>query len=112
VAAFTPSGSGGIPQSVRVTGLTNPPVIQTITITNSNTEQSVSLPSSVRRYEIQVYSLGHLKVAHTSGASSTDYLEIGKGCYLVDDEIEPAGPITLYVQSSATGVVARVRYWT
>lgn len=111
MSAFTPSGSGGIPQTVRTTGLTSPQ-IQTITITNSNTEQSVSLPSSVRKYEIQVYGVGHLKVAHTSGASSTDFIEIGKGCYLIDDEIEPAGPITLYVQSSATGVVARVRYWT
>lgn len=105
MSAFTPSGSGGIPITVVTTGLTNPTVTE-INILIANTEQSVVLPVSTKRFLVQVLSLGKLLVSYGSGLPP---IELPRGTFLSEDDIGTS--ITLYVQSPATGVVARIETW-
>jgi hypothetical protein len=111
MSAFSPSGSGGIPAPIVIDGLTSPPTLQDVNIVAPNTEQTISLPANVRKYELFVLSTAKLQVAHVSGQSGLVFIEMPRGTYLADDNIT-AGTVTLYVQSPATGVVARLRYWT
>lgn len=112
MSAFTPAGSGGVPQQIDFMGLSVPPTLQDINILFTSTEQIIILPAGVRKYEIQVFTLGKLLVGYSPGTSGTLPTEIPRGCYLTDDGIQAGGLINLYVQSPVTGVVARVRYWT
>lgn len=110
MSTFTPAGSGGVPISTTPVGLINPTIVD-INILVANTEQSVVLPVDATRFLIQVLSLGTLKVAFGAGLSGTNYMELPKGCFLSEDDIG-TNPLTLYVQSPVTGVVARVESWT
>lgn len=110
MSAFTPAGSGGIPLTTEPVGVINPTVTN-ITIAVANTEQTVVLPADTKRYLIQVLSVGTLKVAYGVGLSGTNYLELPKGCFSSEDEINISS-LTLYVQSPTTGVVARIETWT
>lgn len=105
MSAFTPAGSGGVPITTTPVGLINPTVVE-INILVANTEQSIVLPVNARRFLVQVLSLGNLLVSYGSGLPP---IELPRGTFLSEDEV--GTPITLYVQSPTTGVVARIETW-
>ncbi len=110
MSTFTPAGSGGVPITT-TPDLRFDPTVTDINILVANTEQAVLLPVDTSRFLLQVLVLGKLQVAYSAGLSGTNYIDLSKGTFLSEDDLG-TNPLTLYVQSPATGVVARILTWT
>lgn len=109
MASFTPAGSGGIPVTANIPGVTAP-TIQNFTISSANTEYSYTFPPSTKRFLVKLRDPGALKVAYTSGDTATLYVTIPPNCFYGEDELE-AISITLYFQSPVAGSIVELVSW-
>lgn len=111
MAAFTPSGSGGIPIQTTSSGATVPTIAQ-VSMVLSGTEYSYAIPTTARQFLIKLRALAVLQLAYSPGDSGTTYITIPRGCFLSESDLLLAAPVTLYFQSSTAAQVAEILYWT
>ncbi len=83
--------------------------VTNLTLTNANTEYSIALHPSVRRFLVRARQSVAFNVCYTPGESGTHYLEIRSG--EVYDETELYGDITLYFQSSESATILEILQW-
>jgi hypothetical protein len=89
------------------------PVLQSIynvTIASANTEQSLTLPASIKGYLIRSRALaGEIKLSHVLNESGTKYIRIPKGAAYTDNHCYEN--LILYFQSPTSGLVVEVVIW-
>ena len=99
-------GSSIVAQTTNVTK-----TIYNETITASNVEQSLVLPTQILGYIIKIRGTpADLKLSHVATESGTKYLTIPKGAVHTDEH--PYSNLTLYFQSPSMGAVVEVVAWS
>lgn len=84
--------------------------ILNLTLTEANTEYSVSLPQNTTHLTIQARGSGSVKICFSAGESGTNYFSIKtNGCYY-DQNIRANK--TLFAQSPNAGEVLEVVAWS
>lgn len=110
---ITPSGSGGIPLEVDITGsgIQNPQILN-VALPTADTEVEYVLPANCKQFYIKLRDpSAQMKLSYTSGQSGTTYLTVSRGNWYSEDGIN-ATTTTLYIQSSTSGQVAEIVAWT
>lgn len=92
---------------------TNPttPFIANAAIVAANIEQSLALPTSVRRFLIRTRgTVGDLRIAFTSGGTTTSWITVRAGTFFTESDISVSS-LTLYFQSPTVGDIVEVISW-
>lgn len=110
MSQFAPSGGGGAPQPIFLTGV-NTPAIANVAIPLANTEVSYTLPADTKWFEIKLRNSAPLKLSYTVGQSGTIYVSLPAQGIHTKDGITAAS-ITLYFQSTAAGSTAEIESWS
>lgn len=112
MAYFSPSGSGGAPSSVTITGVTTP-TIANVGIPLANTEVSYLLPAGTRSFYISLRdSSANLKLAYILGDSGITYITIHRGNWYSEEDLSLVAPTTLYFQADTAAQTAEIVHWT
>lgn len=110
MASFTPAGSGGIPVTANIPGVTQP-TIANVTATLANTEYSYTFPVNTKRFRIKLRDTGaKLKVAYIATTSGTTYETLNSGAYLEEGDIEVIS-ITIYFQATQPAQIVEITSW-
>lgn len=111
MSAFTPAGSGGIPLSTRVSGVTSPTIVNVLLLLAS-TEYSYILPAGTRRCLLKLRSRGvGLQLAYTLGDSALIYITIPPGCSWSEDDLDLDAMVTLYFQTPSASQTLEIVSW-
>lgn len=111
MSAFTPAGSGGIPQSVSVSGATTP-LIAHVSMPSAATEYSYTLPTGTKQFLLLPLDLTTFQVAFVSGQSATNYIPLGRGVHYGESSLSLSSSKTIYFQSPDAAMTAVILYWT
>lgn len=107
MASFTPSGSGGIPQQIEVTGINKSnPLVTVFSVTN--TETTVTLPAGTWAYQLKCRDTHRLLIGSSSGSS---VFTLWPGCSWKEEHIKQTGSIVLYITSSQPSSVVELVTW-
>lgn len=107
MAAFTPSGSGGAPQLIEITGVNKSnPLVTVLTVTN--TETTVILPAGTWAYQLKCRDVHKLSIGSSSGG---DTFTLWPGCSWKEEHIKYTGSISLYITSSQPSSVVELVTW-
>lgn len=102
MASFTPTGgSGGLPVSVTVDGVSSPLVVN-ISIPVAATEQSYTFPVGTKRFLLALRpgSPADLKLSYVSATSGSTYITVRRGNWYSESELDTTTPLTIYFQST------------
>lgn len=106
--AINPDGSINISLSAKE----NPTIINK-PIGTANTEESVTLPSSVKKYTFYIRDgRAKTRLSFVSGESGTNYKTIEMGEEYEEDGIVRSSDLDIYFQVTTPNVVAEIVYWT
>lgn len=112
MAGFTPSGSGGLSQSISVGGASELH-IDNYSIVTASTEYTVTLPIGTRMFGIRILNddgkAAMLRIYSTSGG--TAYLSVNPGAAYVRSDVQLTSALSIYVQSNLGGRTLQVEYW-
>lgn len=92
------------------TGVAASGVVYNVPVTLADTEQSFSFPDHTKAFEIRPRNSGQLKVAFTSGASGTNYVEVARGASYEKNLLDTTGLIVYFQTSNVPEVVQIVVY--
>lgn len=110
MSQFTPSGSGGLVNSVTVVAAGTPTVVN-VGIPLANTEVSYMLPPDTKRFYIQIRdSKTDLKLAYSVGTSGTSYVTVHRGTWYGEEDLDLSS-VTLYFQTTAASQTAEIVSW-
>jgi len=88
------------------------PVVMNVSVTLANTEYTVTIPASARRFRLQARAQTTLKISDAVGQSGTTYFTLHPYNTYGVDSIKGSSTINLYVQSTRPNQVIEVEYWT
>lgn len=108
---FTPSGSAGVPQSISISGATNPTTVN-VPMLLAATEYSYILPTGTKQFLMKLQGPSPFQVSYVLGESSTNFLTVPWGCFYAESDLALNAPVTIYFQSSAASQTAEIRIWT
>jgi len=92
--------------------LPNTPQIINVVMALANTEYSQALPTGTKQFLIRARDTkGLLKLAFTSGESSTNYVEINRGASYATTQILPSGTLNIFFQSTQAATTAEILVW-
>lgn len=108
---FTPAGSGGIPVTANIPGVTSPTVAN-VSIPTANIEQSYTFPADTKRFFLKLRSPSSatLKVAYTASTSGTVFLSLSPSAGYFEGEID-AVSLTIFFQSTLAGEILEILSW-
>ena len=95
--------------SVTIAGVTTPD-IQNISLALADTEYTVTLPASTKRFRLQVRGTSKLKLAYTLGQSGSNYITVWPGAYYTETELD-INSLSIYVQASKSGEILEIVSW-
>lgn len=91
--------------------LLSSPVVLNFNLTLADTEYTVAIPQSAKRFRLQARGQTTLKISEVSGQSGTTYFTVRPFCTYGIDSIKASSTINLYVQSTKPGQVLELEYW-
>lgn len=86
--------------------------MENVTLITANTETPHTLPTSTRTFKVRPRGAATLKLAYDLGTSGTVYWTITPGAWTGVDNVNPALPLTLYLQSPTAGAIAEIESWS
>lgn len=87
------------------------PLIQNIPIAAANTQYSVSLPASTRRFHFKNRGLGKLQVSFITGQTNTNFFTLHAGAVYSEENVSLSSTLTLFFQSSLAGQTVELLRW-
>lgn len=112
MAAFTPSGSGGIPVQANIPGVLSPTLVN-LDMSVASTEYSYTLPGDTRKFLVKLRDpRAALQLAYIVSTSDSTYLTVPAGNWYSDDELDTSAVVTLYIQSPSAGQILEILTWT
>lgn len=91
------------------------PSMQSVTLTNANTQYSLVLPRGTKRYELFTnHASGAFRFAYETGkvAGPTEpYYNVPNGFVFNVDGLDFTDPVTIYLASDTAGLIVNVHYW-
>lgn len=97
------SGGGG---SGTISGV----VVVTFSMPTAGNENTITVPSTAKKFEMRSRFYGILKLYHVS--AGTDFYTITPGNSYAQSDLQLTGNLLLYVVSNKTGDVLELVYWT
>lgn len=89
--------------------------LQTVTLTNADTEYSITIPSGTKRFSMQPRQNVDVRFAFESGKVATPtepYATMKGGAPYTETNLDLQSDLTIYFASSTAGTVVEIIYWS
>lgn len=110
MGVFSPSGTSG---SAASSNPVTTPDITNQTLTNKDTEETVTIPAGVIKFMIKARNTGaKLQVSSSSGDSGTTYWTVWPGFSYDGENLSRTTDLDVYIQSSKDNTVLEILTWS
>lgn len=111
MGVFSPSGPAPIAE-ITSTGSKQTRSNQTVTITNKDTEETITFSTGLKAFRLRARNGAKLQVASASGESGTNYETLWPNVSMYEEGLNELTGFKLYIQSSKDNTVVEIVEWT